>query len=267
MVDKGDPAMADKPAVSANAPAKQPKTRSPNYPTFNLETAIAKLTEAFGDMKRHPVGVEVAVKAMGFSYKSSTGRLALAAMRAFGLFENAGKGMVKISQRGLDIAVDYPAGAPERAKAIKEAALSPKVHGTLWNRYGDSMPADDEVRRYLIRDLKFGDGAVGPLIAEYKATIEFAKVGSGDKIPEHGGDDDEGDDVETATLEQNQKAKQKPMLPPPGIKEDIYTTSEGDFVLRWPENASEESVQEFEDWVKLMVRKIKRVSSSSSSGA
>ena len=35
-------------------------------------------------------------------------------------------------------------------------------------------------------------------------------------------------------------------LPPPGIKEDIYTTTEGDFVLRWPENASEESVEGFE---------------------
>src|SRR4051812_45161021 len=94
--------------VKESKPLKARRPRSPNYPSFDLETAIGKLPAAFKAMNRHAVGVETAVQSMELSYKSSTGKLALATMRGFGLFENAGKGMVKLSQRGLDIGTDYP---------------------------------------------------------------------------------------------------------------------------------------------------------------
>src|SRR5690348_4831695 len=107
--------MAKEVKPTVDKPAKQPRHRSPNYPSLNLRAAVEKLPGLFDAMKRHPVGVEVAVKAMGYSYSSSTGKLALAAMRAFGLFENVQIGTnatVKLSTRALDIAADYPRESP-----------------------------------------------------------------------------------------------------------------------------------------------------------
>src|SRR5882724_1244906 len=143
--------------------AQKPKrtmVRSPNYPSLDLGYAFNKLPELFAAMKRHPVGTESAVKAMGLKLTSSTGKLGLAAMRAFGLFEDDGKGMTKLTPRALDLAVDYTKGSPEWIKKLQEAALSPNVHKKLWERYKSDLPADDELRRHLVRDLKFNDNSV-----------------------------------------------------------------------------------------------------------
>ena len=43
-----------------------------------------------------------------------------------------------------------------------------------------------------------------------------------------------------------------------GTKEDVFTLAEGDVVLQWPSQISKESVQDFEDWIGLIVRKVKR---------
>lgn len=51
-----------------------------------------------------------------------------------------------------------------------------------------------------------------------------------------------------------------PPPPPPaqGYKQDIFTLTEGDVVLRWPENLAADSYQDLEDWLGLMLRKIAR---------
>ncbi len=263
-------------AQSKKAAATKPKrTRSPNYPSLDLKTAVDKLPDLFVAMKRHSVGVEVAVSKMGYSHKSSTGMLALAAMRAYGLFEserNGAEAMVKLSTTALYIATDYPRDSNKWREAVKKAALTPNVHSQLWNKYGASLPADDEVRRYLARELKFNDNAVGPFIEEYKTTIAFAKLSNEDIIEGEAGNSDiqhEGNMESTAERQvvSGERLPAKPNLPvPKGIKEDVYTTDVGDYILRWPEKATPEIVEEFEEWVGLMLKKIKRVSASSDGG-
>lgn len=44
----------------------------------------------------------------------------------------------------------------------------------------------------------------------------------------------------------------------PGNKEDVFTLEEGSVVLQWPERLSDESVQDLEDWIQLIIRKAKR---------
>jgi len=166
----------------SETPPKAPRRRSPNYPSVDLKTLADKLPEVFKIIKRHAVGVDLAVKYLGYSYSSSTGKLALAAMRAFGLYENDGTGMVKLTTRGLDIAVDYPRESDQWWRAVKQAALAPNIHARLWKRYGASLPPDDELRRYLVLDVHFNDNAVGGFVREYKGTIGFAKLSADDKI-------------------------------------------------------------------------------------
>lgn len=62
-----------------------------------------------------------------------------------------------------------------------------------------------------------------------------------------------------------------PILTPPssqqrssvqqGFKQDVYTLgSEGQVILQWPEKMSQESYDEFVDWIELQLRKIARLS-------
>lgn len=184
-------AVKQPPPKAAGTDRQSLRHRSPNYPSIDLRAAVDKLPGLFEAMKRHPVGVEVAVKAMGYSYSSSTGKLALAAFRAFGLLDNVQTGSnatVKLSIAALDIAADYPRESASWWAAVKKSALAPNIHSQLWEKYGSNLPADDEVRRYLVRELKFSDKAVGAFIEEYKATIDFAKLTDSDIIGEDDGD-------------------------------------------------------------------------------
>ena len=43
-----------------------------------------------------------------------------------------------------------------------------------------------------------------------------------------------------------------------GNRRDIFSLDEGDVVLQWPEKMSAESFEDFQSWVELQLRKIKR---------
>ncbi|HEX5470603.1 MAG TPA: hypothetical protein VFW73_01895 [Lacipirellulaceae bacterium] len=235
---------------------KVPRHRSPNYPSLDLRSAVDKLPGLFEAMKRHPVGVEVAVKAMGYSYNSSTGKLALAAMRAFGLFENVQSGSnatVKLSTRALDIAADYPRESDHWWAAVKKAALIPNVHSQLWEQYGASLPADDEVRRFLVRQLKFGDKAVDAFIEEYKATIDFAKLSDSDIIEKSNGNEDDPmvdrktpfHDVTTAP-------------PKSGVKQDRMMIGDCQVIVQRPDRLTEDVYNDLKSMFSLVLRNAKR---------
>lgn len=242
---------------------KVPRHRSPNYPSLDLRAAVDKLPGLFEAMKRHPVGVEVAVKSMGYSYNSSTGKLALAAFRAFGLFENVQTGnqaTVKLSTRALDITADYPRESAHWWAAIKKAALAPNAHSQLWEKYGATLPADDEVRRYLVRELKFSDKAVDAFIQEYKATIDFANLSDSDIINGGNGhdDDERGGDGNPPTPSRKRRSMQ------PGMNEDVFSLAEGAIILQWPGRLSKVSAADAQDWLALIGRKIKRAAETPS---
>ncbi len=56
-------------------------------------------------------------------------------------------------------------------------------------------------------------------------------------------------------------AAQQRMAVQQGFKQDVYTLgSEGQVILQWPEKMSQESYDEFVDWIELQLRKIARLS-------
>jgi hypothetical protein len=187
--------------------------RSPNYPGIDLKAAVEKLNSLFKAAKRHPVGVGIAITSMGYSPKSSSGMIAMGALRAFGLLEDVKdqkEPMVKLSITGLDIVADYPSNSEGWCTAVATAALNPKIHNDLWTRYGESLPVDDEIQRYLIREKGFIDSAAVQFIAEYKSTLAFAKLTSGDIIdPDAIEDEPEGDAMDTSAPEKPRVARQR----------------------------------------------------------
>ena len=125
-------------------------------------------------------------------FKKGHGDLCVAAAKAFGLIEVAGVGdkrevaVTENAHRILLRASDYE-------KYIKEAALAPKIHHVLWEKYKGDLPQDDVLRQHLIFERHFNENAVAGFISQFRDTISFANLGKGYILEEENGDEGEDD--------------------------------------------------------------------------
>jgi hypothetical protein len=159
--------------------------------------------------------------------------------------------------RALDIAADYPRESANWWTAVKKAALAPNIHSQLWEKYGASLPADDEVRRFLVRELKFSDKAVDAFIQEYKATIDFAKLSDSDIITVGNGGG-EGDEAEFGMAELGNQAGTLPPPPKSGVKQDRMTLGDCQIIVQRPEYLTEDVFNDLKSMLSLVLRNAKR---------
>jgi hypothetical protein len=108
------------------------------------------------------------------------------------------------------------------------------------------------------------------LISQYKETIAFAKLGQPAIIsPAKGAETDKVGENEQkpkgAELSGRADLSERRLPPlvrrPPvmaGSKQDVFSLPEGEVVLQWPEPLTPESFDDFESWLKLVLRKVKR---------
>lgn len=153
------------------------RVRSPSYPSISLDTAIQKLTDFHSAEGRNESILAVGIQHFGYSPTSGSGQKALAALSSFGLIDVAGTGpsrRVKVSELALRILLDDRVDSEDRDKNIKKAALLPKIHQKLWDRWGKDLPSSENMRHTLIFDYKFNEKCVADFIREYQNTIEFA---------------------------------------------------------------------------------------------
>jgi hypothetical protein len=179
-------------ANEAQETAKKKRTRSPAYPYVNLETAITRAREFYSKEQRNAANITVATKHWGFVEDSSNGAQTIAALISFGLMQDEGSGekrTVRLTQDALRILLDIRPDSTERAELIKRCALAPKIHKQIWDLWGTNLPSDAQLRHSLLFewDTPFNENSVDYFIAEYKATISFAKIGESDKVGEEGG--------------------------------------------------------------------------------
>lgn len=161
------------------------RTRSPAYPGIGLEIAIKRTKELYTQEKMNPVPLTIAVKRWGFKEKSSGGLVTIAALKSFGLLKDSGSGKdrkLQLTDEARRILLDTRQESHERDQLIKDAALRPKIHNTLWKKWGTELPSDETVRHALIFDWSFNENIVGDFIKEYKDTILFAKLTESDTI-------------------------------------------------------------------------------------
>jgi hypothetical protein len=166
------------------AGTKKPKHRSPSYPAIDLATALERTEQLWRHAQRHYVPVTDAMRVWGYSAKSSGGLQTIGALNRFELIEDQGKGpsrQIRVSELGRAIVTDDPNSA-ERAARIQEAALTPKIHRELWDRYEGDLPPDSTLRWDLLNIYSFGEGAARELIDELRRTVEFAGLAEGEGI-------------------------------------------------------------------------------------
>jgi hypothetical protein len=162
------------------------RTRSPSYPSFGLEEAIRKAQLLYDAEDRHPIPIDAVAEHWSHALKSSSLLQGVSALKQFGLLTDEGSGedrRVRLSDLALDILL-HDDGSEESAAAIKEAALKPKIHRELWEKYHGKLPsADSSIRHYLLRDRKegvFNRDYVDAFISQFRSTIGFAGLHQSD---------------------------------------------------------------------------------------
>ena len=156
---------------------KRSRTRSPAYPYIALPNALEKAAVLWQVEGRHAAAVNVAMQHWGYKEDSSTGYSCVAALKKFGLVDHEGMGdtrQVKLSDRALAILLDKDPDSDGRRDALRAAALGPRIHAELWERYGTELPSDQSLKRYLVLERGFNEAAVDELLDEYKQTMTFA---------------------------------------------------------------------------------------------
>jgi len=174
-------------APVTQAADKRKRTRSPAYPFINLETAFVRAKQFFDKEQRNAANVSVAMTHWGYTNDSSNGAQTIAALTSFGLLGDEGVGnqrKVRLTQNALRILLDTRPDSKEKVDLIKQAALSPKIHQQLWEKWGTALPSDAQLRHTLLFDwpVPFNDKAVDGFIREYRDTISFAKLSESDKV-------------------------------------------------------------------------------------
>ena len=128
------------------------------------------------------MAVNLAMQHWGYKEESSTGFSCIAALKKFGLVDHEGMGesrQVRLSNLALTILLDNDPASAARRDALRNAALGPRIHAELWERYGAELPSDQSLRRFLVLERSFNEAAVDELLEEYRATMAFAGVGVG----------------------------------------------------------------------------------------
>ncbi len=157
--------------------SKRNRTRSPSYPYLDLQGALEKAAVLWHAEGRHAASISVIMQHWGYKEESSTGYSCVAALKKFGLVDHEGMGetrQMKLSGLALRILLDDNPQSDERRAALREAALGPRIHGELWERYGVDLPSDQSLKRFLVLERSFNEASVDELLAEYKQTMAFA---------------------------------------------------------------------------------------------
>lgn len=164
-------------APPAPAPHKSKKQRSPSYPAIGLKEAIERARVLYQHEGRNPAPTAAVVDHWGYSEKSSGGRLALAALKKYGLVDDEGskeRRQIRLTPLALAILLDEREGSQERAAAIRDAALLPTVHRELIEKYPDGLPSDANLRYHLSVERAFTDAAVKEFVPRFRETMAFA---------------------------------------------------------------------------------------------
>jgi hypothetical protein len=153
---------------------KKAHHRSPAYPMLNLEKAIEKAKTIYNADKRSFTSRPVILKHLGYSDENSgIGNRELSALRQYGLLEEKG-GEYRVSDTAYAI-LFLSTDSAERGEALSQAAIGPTIFKELWSKYRLEA-SDGTLKDFLIHKKEFNPASVDQVVANYRATILFAKL-------------------------------------------------------------------------------------------
>src|SRR6266568_832252 len=110
------------------------QARSPAYPAVALPTALESARKLWDAQRKQDAHIDSTLKALGYSARSGSSLRALAALGHYGLIDVSGdkdNRKIRLSEQAQDI-LHLAESDERRRKAIKSAALAPKIYAALW---------------------------------------------------------------------------------------------------------------------------------------
>lgn len=148
------------------------RTRSPNYPSINLEEAIEHIRSIFQSQRRYPSSRDVLVKIMGYRSLNGASAVAVANLSKYGLLEGHGDSL-RVSELGQELALHRP-GDGEYVRAAREAAARPTFFRQLDEEYSEGLPSEHQLRVSLIKR-GFGEKAIPVALRAYRETKDHLR--------------------------------------------------------------------------------------------
>lgn len=210
---------------TVTAPAKPKKGRSPSYPNLSLDIAVERAASLYEAERRNPAPVHAVQGHWGFKPNTGPANLAVAALKKYGLLEDAGSGKnrtARLTDLGFDV-VHHPEQATREQK-IRQAALTPAIHQELWDKYGDNgLPSDATLRYELVTNRNFTETGAVEFIPQFRRTVTYANLTPTATVDPSGGegqDEEPGGQIDDLV---DTKGHREPRQQPPGGKSKVLT--------------------------------------------
>jgi hypothetical protein len=171
--------MAEATEKAGPTATKAKQGRSPAYPGIPVGEAIGKAKALYDAQGKYAAPMPLAFTAWGSSAKSSAAREIRAALKYFGLITLEGDGetgKVKLTEDALRILLDDREDQTEKKAIIRRVALNPVVHKKLLEHFPEGIKSDASVEHFLVFEEGFNKTAAGAVVAEFKATADFAEL-------------------------------------------------------------------------------------------
>jgi hypothetical protein len=271
------------------------KSRSPNYPSIDLAEAIEGVRKVYAKDYKNKIDKGVVARHMGYGSINGKSLGVISALSKFGLLD--GRGDLHVTDDAVTILVD-PKASSARQQAIRRSALRPALFAQLHTHFGGTVPSAENLSAYLqkngftpqaaqlaaksFRDtMQFVTREAGDTDAQPDNPPPAVQVGDWVQWESQGAyqfetakrvlnlSADGGfafvDGTTTGIpVDQLRKVDPPPQAdklggkPPMGIAREVSTLDEGEALLQWPATVSQESVQELEAWLNLVLKKLKR---------
>lgn len=230
------------------------KTRSPNYPASSLSEAIEGIKKVHKADLRNKMTRETVARHLGFKGLSGPSTIAIAALRAYGLLEGRGDEL-RVSSDAVAIIAD-PVSSAERQKAIRKAALQPRLFAEINSHYEGQRPSEENLRSYLIRK-DFSSDAASRATRAYLDTFDLVTREGGEY--DSGADQAQEPEMEPLTDTGGPRRPPMPKKPPvASSRQAVFPLSEGDVTLVFPADLSAAGYEELDDYLKIFLRTAKR---------
>lgn len=153
--------------------------RSPGYPLFSVQKALERARQLYKNEVAHWAPLGSATAAWGYSPKSSGGRQTIATMKYYALIDVQGEGnarRVRVSDIARRILLDEREDETEKRSLIREVALSPSAHKSLYTEYPTGLPSDGTVLHFLMFTKGYNREAARDLLEEFKQTASYINL-------------------------------------------------------------------------------------------
>jgi len=230
------------------------KSRSPNYPTLDLNAALEAIRPVFKAENRNKFSRLVLAEHLGYSSLNGRALSKIGAVRAYGLIEGSGDDL-RLSDDAIT-ALMAPEQSQERIAALERSALKPTLFQELRQEF-QGLPSENNLRFWLIKR-HFTPEAASKATETFLTT--FRLVGGSE------GEYNRSTQVEDVAMQPAHEQDTRLGTPSfirkahgsPGTLQETFNLKEGPVVLSFPASLSAESFEDLSDQMGLILKRVKR---------